>query len=215
VPALPPRWRLVLLAVALLAAFLTFWVFGALSQEEVRNWIEPLGALGPPAYVAIAVVLGAAMVPGPLLAGVSGLLFGTALGTLVTITAAIGSAVVALLLGRTAGARPAEEIAGPRTAALTAQLRRHGTLAVAVQRLIPGVPDAPCSYAAGVAGLKVWQIALGTLIGSSPRAFSYTAIGDSFDDPGAVTVVAVVVLVLAGAAGTLLAGRAWVRRPGR
>lgn len=214
-PTLPPRARLALLAAALTAAFLVFWVFGAVSEPEVRDRIEPLGALAPVVYVAVAAALGAAMVPGPVLAGVSGLLFGTVVGTLVTISAAIGSAVIALLLGRAAGGSAATELAGPRTAAMTEHLRRHGTLAVAVQRLVPGVPDAPCSYAAGVIGLRVWQIALGTLIGSFPRAFSYTALGDSIDDPGPLAVVALGVLTLAGLTGALLARRAWVRRPGR
>lgn len=212
-PTLPPRARLGLLVAALLAAFLTFWVFGTVSEEGVRERIDPLGAWAPLAFLALAIALGAAMVPGPLLAGASGLLFGTVLGTAVTISAAVGSAVVSLLIGRAAGSSAARELSGPRMRVVSGQLRRHGTVAVVVQRLIPGVPDTPCSYAAGVIGLRAWQIALGTLIGSFPRAFSYTALGDSIDDPGPLAAVALGVLGIAGIAGTLLARRAWVRRP--
>lgn len=213
VRTLPPRVRLGLLIAALLAAFLTFWVFGTVTEAQVRAWIDPLGAWAPLGYVAVATALGAAMVPGPILAGASGLLFGTVLGTAVSISAAVGSAVVALLVGRAAGERPARELSGPRMQATAEHLRRHGVVAVVVQRLIPGVPDAPCSYAAGVIGLRAWQIALGTLIGSFPRAFSYTALGDSLDDPGPLAAVAVAILGIAGLAGAVLARRAWVRRP--
>jgi uncharacterized membrane protein YdjX (TVP38/TMEM64 family) len=84
---------------------------------------------------------------------------------------------------------------------------------VIVQRLIPGVPDAPANYAFGALGLRVWQIALGTLIGSAPRSFSYTSIGASLDDPSSpVAVIGVVVLVVVSIAGAELARRVLVKR---
>ena len=160
--------------------------------------------------------LGAALVPGPILAGTSGLLFGALLGTLVTIAASTLSAVVSLLVGRGAGRAPLDRHAEDRErlSALLALSRRHGTLAVALQRLAPFVPDAPVSYLFGAAGLRVWQIALGTVIGSAPRAFSYTSIGASLDDPGSPLAIAgwagVVVTGLAG----LLLGRRWLAAAG-
>lgn len=209
----PPRVRLALLAIALLGAFLAFSVLDVISKDAIRAWIEPAGALAPAVFVAAAALLGALMVPGPLLAGASGILFGTAAGFPITLAAAAGSGVIALILGRAAGA-DALDGARPSTLELVERLRRHGTKAVVVQRLIPGVPDAPCSYLAGVAGLRAWQIALGTVIGSAPRAFSYTALGDALGSPpGWLAASAAAVLALAGLAGILLARRAWVRRP--
>jgi uncharacterized membrane protein YdjX (TVP38/TMEM64 family) len=83
--------------------------------------------------------------------------------------------------------------------AVAALAERHGVAAVIVQRLAPGVPDAPASYVFGVLGTKVWQIAAGTAIGAAPRAFSYTAIGASLDDPGSA-------LGWAGLAGVVITG---------
>lgn len=152
-------------------------------------------------------MLGAALVPGPILAGTSGVLFGAVAGTFVTIAASTLSAVLSLYLGRGAGRGEVE----PRIPRLSALAQRHGILAVALQRLLPFVPDAPLSYAFGAVGLSTWQIAAGTVIGSAPRAFSYTAIGASLDDPGSR-------LALAGWAGVAVTGlvglvlaRRWLR----
>ena len=152
-------------------------------------------------YVVVSALLGAALVPGPLLAAASGLLFGAVAGTFVTIAAATLGAVVSLVVGRGAGRAEVERRTEDRerAAALVALARRHGTVAVVLQRLAPFIPDAPVSYAFGAIGLSVWQIALGTVIGSAPRAFSYTAIGASLDDPGSR-------LALAGWAGVAVTG---------
>ena len=58
---------------------------GSLSAHGVRDWIAGHGALGPLIYIVVSSALTLALFPGPLLAGASGLLFGTALGTPVSI----------------------------------------------------------------------------------------------------------------------------------
>ena len=196
--------RLAVLVAALVAGFLAFWVFDLVSTEQVQDWIEPLGAFAIPAFVVLSALLGAALVPGPLLAGASGVLFGAAVGTAVTIASATLSAVISLHIARGTG-----QTAPPHLAELA---QRHGTLAVAGQRLLPAVPDAPASYAFGLLGVRTWQIALGTVVGSAPRAFSYTSIGASLDEPGSPLAIAGWAgVVLTGIAGTLLAVR-WSRR---
>lgn len=179
----------------------------------MRGWIEPFGPFAAPAYVVLSALLGAALVPGPVLAAVSGILFGAVVGTVVTISATVLSAVLALLVARHGAGRQFAEVSGPRLQALAALAERHGVWAVVVQRLAPGVPDAPASYAFGLLGLRVWQIALGTAIGAAPRAFSYTAVGASLDDPGsALAWAGLAGVVLTGVAGALIGGRLLTRR---
>lgn len=176
----------------------------------MRDWIEPLGAAAAPVYVVVSAVLGAALVPGGVLAATSGLLFGAALGTLVTIAASTLSAVVSLLLGRHA----ASDQVVPRAERLTELAQRNGTVAVVVQRLAPLIPDAPASYLFGALGLRVWQIALGTVIGSAPRAFAYTSIGASIDDPGSPLALAGWGAVLVTGLVGLVLGRRWLASAG-
>jgi uncharacterized membrane protein YdjX (TVP38/TMEM64 family) len=203
--------RAALLVAALAAGFLAFWVFDVLDSEQVRDWIEPLGAAAAPVFVVVSAALGAALVPGPLLAATSGLLFGAVAGTFVTIASATLSAVGSLVVGRHAGRAEVQ----PRFPALAELSQRNGTLAVAAQRLAPFIPDAPVSYLFGALGLNVRQIALGTIIGSAPRAFAYTSIGASLDDPGSPLAVAGwAAVVVTGLAG-LLIGRRWLEAEGR
>ena len=200
--------RLVALGVVLTALFAFFWIERPLTKDEVRDFIEPANAFAAPLYVGVAGVLGALLVPGPLLAGASGLLFGTWTGFVVTLS----SATVSALIGRAIGAH-ASRHSPVRDAALAVSVRRHGVLSVVAQRLAPVVPDGPFNYAFGVAGLTAWPLILGTLIGSAPRAFAYTALGDSLDDGlTPLALVAIGVVVLTGAVGTVVALR--LRRAG-
>ncbi len=202
---------LVALLVLLAAAFGVFGVFEVISVDDVRAWVDAFGPLAPFAYVPISALLGMALVPGPVLAGASGLLFGAAVGTIVTLASAVLGAVLSLLLARRAGREEIERRGGERVKWAEGMLARHGTAAVVAQRLMPGVPDAPCSYAAGLVGIRVAQIAIGTAVGSAPRAFSYTAIGSSLDDPGsAVAIAGIVILVLTTLVGAEIARRGLV-----
>ncbi len=203
-----PRARLAILLVLLAAGFAVFWGFDVLDRDTVSDWVDGFGPFAPVAYVVISALLGMALVPGPVLAGVSGLLFGAALGTLVTLCASVVSAVGGLLVARHVGRAGVRDLAGDRLDPAERLLERHGTWAVVAQRLVPGVPDSPMSYAAGLVGITVAQIALGTAIGAAPRAFSYTALGASLDDPTSpVALVAVGVLVLVGLVGAEIARR--------
>ncbi len=202
------RRRLGTLIAVVAIGYAVLCLLRPVSPDGVRQWIEPLGAVAPLAFLAVAVALGLALVPGPLLAGSAGLLFGAALGTVLSITAAVITGTVALVLARRVGGPGMATLDSRRLDVLSAALERHGLWAVVVQRLAPGVPDAPCSYAAGLLRVTPVQIALGTALGAAPRAFGYTAIGDSLDEPGSpMSIVGIAVVVGAGVVGALVARR--------
>ncbi len=190
-------------------------VFAPISENALRDAIEPFGIAAPVAYVVAAALLGSAFVPGPILAGGSGLLFGTTTGFVVTLAATLLSSTVAVLTARMAGREGVEDLESPRVKAVERLLQRYGVGAVIVQRLLPAVPDAPCSYLFGLAGLRVWQVALGTLVGAAPRAFSYTAIGDGLGAGGSeIAIVGLVTLAVTTVIG-LAVGAVAVRRTRR
>lgn len=209
-----PRLRLTVLVLALLTAGTLFTVGGLVDVDQVRAAVDDLGPFAPVVFVVVSAVLAAVLVPGPVLAGASGLLFGAALGTGVSLAAAAGTALIAQRLGRAAGLDGARAVLGPDRAAATEDvLARRGLLAVVGQRLLPGVPDAPATYAFGALGASGWQVVLGTLIGAAPRAFAYTAVGASLDDPGSPLALAgVAVWVVVSVAGAEVARRWWVGR---
>lgn len=195
-----PRVRLAVLAVTVTTVGLVLTLSDLVSAEQLRDLVDRAGPFAPVAWVLLSSLLGALLLPGPVLAGASGLLFGAALGTCTTLAASVLSALVSREIGYRAGDRR------PR-------LDKLGTEAVVVQRLLPGVPDAPLSYAFGALGVTRWQMAVGTAVGSLPRAFSYTAIGASLDDPTSPLGYAGVVGVVVSAVLGVVAGRRmWAAR---
>jgi uncharacterized membrane protein YdjX (TVP38/TMEM64 family) len=196
------------MAAGLAALFAAMALWRPVSEEDLRGWLDPLGWTAIPAFWVVSGLLGAALVPGPILAGASGLLFGTWPGFAATLGATVVTTLVAVPAGRAGGRAGVEDLDDHRVRAIEGLLRRHGVAAVVLQRLLPGVPDAPCSYLYGAAGLRLWQVVVGTVIGASPRALSYTALGDAVGSgDGGQAAWSVALLVLTGITGSVLA---WV-----
>lgn len=187
---------------------LVFAVAGWIGTDTVRSWVEPAGFLAPLAYILVAGVLGALLVPGAGLAAAAGLLFGALPGALIAIPSAVLTAVLAQRFSARVGGGALDQVSGPRVQALTAFARRRGFSAVVIQRLLPAVPDGPLSHAFGVAGVRTRDIALGTAVASGPRALSYALLGASAADlTGPYALAGIGLNVATGAFGL---GLAWV-----
>lgn len=175
--------RLVLLAAFLLGLWYLIGVARILDLTDIRDAVASTGPAAPLVYVVVSAVLGSLFVPGPLLAAGSGLLFGPVLGTFVTLGATVGTATIAGLAGRRAGRESTRALLGDeRAGRIDALIARGGLWAVVGQKFVPGISDAAASYAFGAFGVPLWQMMIGALIGSAPRAFVYTALGASVGD---------------------------------
>jgi uncharacterized membrane protein YdjX (TVP38/TMEM64 family) len=183
---------------------------GSLSAQRVRGWVDGYGAAGPLVFVVVSALLTVCLFPGPLLSGASGLLFGTALGTPVSVASATLGATLAFCLSRWLAHDAVEglEPTHPRLAALRAWVGRRGFLSVLYARIAPGIPYNLVNYAAGLSPVALRPFVAATAIGCAPRAFAYTALGGSLGNLGSPeALVAVGVLVAMGIVGLLLARR--------
>ncbi len=172
--------RLAVFGGFLLVLFYLAAVARVIDVGQVQRTVSAAGPAAPLAYVAVSAVLGALFVPGSILAAGSGLLFGPLMGVFVTLGATVGTATVASFVGRRAGGDSTRALLGTtRADRINALIERRGLWAVVGQRFIPGISDALASYAFGAFGVPLWQMAIGTFIGSVPRAFVYTALGAS------------------------------------
>jgi uncharacterized membrane protein YdjX (TVP38/TMEM64 family) len=172
---------------------------------DVRDWVDAIGPLAPLLFVGVSASLTPLMFPGPLLAGASGLLFGTALGFPVTLASAVLGASIAFLISRHLAGDAIEQLAGPRIRALEELVSRRGFASVLYARIAPGVPYSLVNYAAGLTRIPLGVFAAATAIGTAPRAFAYTALGGSLGNlrsPEAA--IAVAVLVVMGSIGLAL-----------
>ena len=194
---------------------------GSLSPERVRDWVDGFGAAGPIVFICLSSLLTVALFPGPLLAGASGLLFGTALGTPVSIAAATLGASLAFSLSRWWAHDAVLALAGRRLLTIRDVLARRGFLSVLYARIAPGVPYNLVNYAAGLTAIPLRTFAAATALGVSPRAFAYTALGGSLDDLGRPEAIVALCLLVAMAVGGLISLRAtgsaagWSSRAGR
>src|SRR5246127_4096581 len=196
-PAPTPRprhiVRLVVFAAFLVALFYLLAVRHVVDIDDVRRTVKATGPAAPLTFVVVSAGLGGILVPGWILAASSGLLFGPVLGVFVTLGAAVGTAIVASLLGRRAGRDSARALLGSERAdRIDALIERRGLWAVVGQRFVPGISDALASYAFGAFGVPLWQMAVGSFIGSAPRAFAFTALGASIGNRSSVLAYAAI-----------------------
>src|SRR4051812_46751970 len=153
-PPAAPEWsrrraltRLVVLAALLAGAFALVASTGSLSSKRVQDWVDGYGVAGPLVFIAVSSLLTVCLFPGPLLAGASGLLFGTALGTPISIIAATTGATLAFCVARFVAHDSVEHLQGPRVRALRGWIGRRGFLSVFYARVAPGMPYNLVNYA--------------------------------------------------------------------
>ena len=206
---LSPAGRLALFVALLAALFLAATLSGERPDaERIRDWGEGLGAVGPLVFIPLSAVLSSLFVPGPVLAGAAGLLFGTALGTPVALASATLAACIQQLAGRHVAGRQVATLLPERVRRIDDFLERRGFVAVLYVRLTPGVPYVLANYGAGLTRLRVRDMAAGTAVGALPRTFAYVALGGSLDDLGRPeAIAAMALLVVVAIAGLVLARR--------
>jgi uncharacterized membrane protein YdjX (TVP38/TMEM64 family) len=163
---------------------------------DVRGWVDRAGLLAPIAFVAVSTLLTPLMFPGPILAGASGLLFGTLLGFPLSLLSAVLGASLAFLIARAAGGDAVERIAGRRILSAYEAVSRRGFVSILYARIAPGVPYSLVNYTAGLTRIALATFAAATALGAAPRAFAYTALGGSLGNlrsPEAIVAVSVLV----------------------
>jgi uncharacterized membrane protein YdjX (TVP38/TMEM64 family) len=206
------RRKLILLAVAIVALFAAAALGVPHSPDGLRALVAPLGTFATVAFVAIWAALTPALFPGTVLAAASGLLFGTAIGTGVSIVGATLGSALAFGIARRFGRRAADDLSGARIQRLQERIERRGFLAVLYARLAPGVPVTLLNYAGGLSRVRLRDFVLAIAIGGAPRAFAYTALGGSFGNwNSAPALIAIALIALPTLAGALLLIRARVR----
>lgn len=186
---------------------------GLLDGDTARRLLATgEGDYAAPGFVVVAAVLCCAFVPTPLLASGAGAIFGVWVGTGLAVAsfaiAALGQ-LLPLRLGF--GGRFVASRASP-IMRLKGLLRDNSWQAVVALRLIPGVPFALSNYALGLTTLQWQHVALGTAIGSAPRAAIYAGFGDAVTHlNGSRLIIALSLLALVGAAGLAFSTVLWRR----
>ena len=203
--------RLVLVRLAALFAFLaalfaTVALTGSFpSAGEINDWGESLGPFAVVACVPAFVLLNFA-VTWPILAGATGLLFGTAGGTPLALAGVTLAGLAQMAASRYLAGEHAGQLLPERLGRLERFLERSGTVAIMEARILPLLPYGVVNYVAGLTSLRFRQMALGTVVGAAPKVFGYVALGGSLDNLDSVEAKAAIgLLMVLGVAGLLVA----------
>jgi uncharacterized membrane protein YdjX (TVP38/TMEM64 family) len=172
------------------------------SPDEARDFGEDLGDLAYVLFVPLFVVVNF-VVWWPILAGAAGLLFGTAVGTPLALTAVTAASLTQMFVARRLAAGHHGSLLPARTRGVEEFLTRHGAVAVMESRIVPVLPWGIVNFSAGLSRLRYRDLALGTVVGGAPKVFAYVALGGSLSDLGSpdaiVAIVLLVVLAVTGA----------------
>lgn len=146
---------------------------GTETIERLRSLIIGTGAWAPVVYVlAVVVEVMVAPIPGALLYAPGGAIFGGFLGGTLSLAGNVIGAGLATWLGATLGARVTGNSDSSKLQQIAARIRERGLLVVVLLRINPLTSSDLVSYAAGLAGVAVWRVALGTAIGMAPLCYA-------------------------------------------
>jgi uncharacterized membrane protein YdjX (TVP38/TMEM64 family) len=204
--AVHPGVRLACLVFVVIAAFGVVGLSGPVSGARVRGWVSGgPGARAAVVFVGVYIGLTLASVPGPILAGVSGVLFGTLEGGLLALAGALIGAVLAFMLARHVAGDLVERVGGRRVRELAAWVGRRGFRSMICARAAPAAPFTAVSYAAGLAPLRLRDFVAATVVVAAPRTFAYAAVGGNVHHAKSpVVVVAGLVILGIGVFGLAL-----------
>lgn len=200
-------WKPVLLVVAVGVVLVGARVLGLGERlQDLRQWIDSLGAWGPLVFVFLYAVAVVSALPGSALTVASGALFGSVLGVVVVSAGSTLGASLCFLIARYA-ARDA--VSGwlhksDKFRRLDQMTRERGAMIVALTRLVPLFPFNLLNYGFGVTAVPFRTYVFWSWLCMLPGTVVYVIGGDAFAQGlGKVGVPWGLVLAI-GLAGVLL-----------
>jgi uncharacterized membrane protein YdjX (TVP38/TMEM64 family) len=166
---------------------------------RVRDTVAGWGRLAPVVYtLAVVVEVIVAPIPGTLLYAPAGAIFGGFVGGTLSLVGNVVGAAICGVIGRLIGDRVlAIRIDESQLSRYRALLERRGMWLVLLLRLNPLTTSDLVSYAAGLAGVPPWKIALGTLFGLAPWCYAQAYLAERLFEvvPGRFLILSGVVLL--------------------
>ena len=178
---------------------------------DPRPWLS--GHAVPAAAVGLVLLVVDVVLPVPssVVMVANGALFGTVVGTLLSMAGSTGAALLGLALGRRGSGVLDRLVPGPERRRADALLQRWGVLAVVLTRPVPLLAETTVLLA-GASGLDRRRVALAAAAGSVPAALLYAlagALGTELASPLAIAGGVVLVTAVTWALSAL--GSSWGR----
>jgi len=159
------------------------WTPGRSAADKVaviQDYFRSFGVLAPLAYVGIVVIeVVVAPIPGLMLYAPGGMVFGGFLGGLLSLLGnTLGAGIACQLIRVLGGKRFTSWLEQGRLKRHQERLSRSGMWLILLLRVNPLTSSDLVSYAAGLAGIPVWKVMLGTLAGMAPLCWAQAYLAD-------------------------------------
>jgi uncharacterized membrane protein YdjX (TVP38/TMEM64 family) len=179
--------------------------------DALRAYVESWGALAPVVYIAaVTVEVLVAPIPGTLLYAPAGAIFGGLVGGTLSLAGNVLGAAIACWIAGSFGERwRAPQKQTSSLARYQERLASRGAWIVFLLRVNPFTSSDLVSYAAGLAGVRPHQVALGTVFGMAPLCYAQAYLAQSLFEWLSPRVL---VSVGAGLIVALVAVVVWKRR---
>jgi uncharacterized membrane protein YdjX (TVP38/TMEM64 family) len=149
--------------------------------ELVREYFLSWGAAAPVVYVVVVIIeVIVAPIPGLMLYAPGGVIFGGFYGGILSLVGnVIGAGLAAAFMQSFREWGTAKVLRGEKIKPIIVKLQDSGVWVILALRINPLTTSDLVSYAAGLAGIPVWKVMLGTAVGMAPLclAQSYLAEG--------------------------------------
>lgn len=170
------------------------------SIDELRARVTALGWRALPIFAGAYALVALTPIPVTIMAMVAGILFGTLVGSIVSVLGVLVGCWGAYWLARLVGRGPVARLLGKRSALIQSHLEGNAFNAVFLLRLMPGLPYWPVNYGAGAFGVGQRDFVVASGLAAIPGQVALVAIGSFVAAPsvlaGAVVVVAWIVVVV-------------------
>ena len=156
--------------------------------EWFVNPIIILGIIGIFLFIGIMALQGLLVpIPSEIVLLASGMIWGVWIGGIMGVVGSMAAGMLCFYISRKGGRPLAKKFVGENTLAMMDEfIQKHEMGAIIIARSMPILAFDPISYAAGLVDMDTKKYAIGTLIGSIPRALFYSYLGDILinNEPG-------------------------------
>lgn len=176
-------------------------------REVLTRWVEHNAVVAAPAFVAVYAAVVAMSLPGAVFLTLSGgFLFGTALGTLLTVIGATTGATVVFLLAKALLGERALDRFGDKAGRLGEIVRRNAFAYLLALRLVPLFPFFLVNLVPAFVGVRLPVFVITTFVGIIPGTVVFSlagaGLGSVLDRGGELSVEAILTPeIVAGLAG--------------
>lgn len=188
---------LVVLVVVVGGHLLSDWFAPFADPQVLAAYLRSTGPAAPLAFVllqAAQVVL--APIPSPVVALAGGYLFGTWVGSLLTILGVVLGSTLAFWLARRFGRRGVERFVPPeQLARFDGVARSRGPLGLFLAFLVPGLPDDALCFVGGLTDIPIRRLVVIAILGRAPSLLALTALGAGLADGDRTLVVLLAVVI--------------------